>query len=304
MNNLSIIIVHYKGLKDTLECLFSLERLSLSDIDLQIFLIDNSGELNTSEDFKKLKLHIHYIKTPENLGFSEGNNLGIKESLKLNPKYIILLNNDTLVPPVFLMKFLESVSKNPDFGLASPRIYFAKGYEYHKDKYSKNDLGKVIWYAGGELDWNNIYAKHTGVDEVDKGQYKSPKQVDFATGCCMFINPKVIDKIGLFDKNYFVYYEDVDYSIRAKKAGFSLYYLPEPHIYHKNATSSGKPGSQLHVYYQTRNRYYLGSKFARYNIKLHLYKEALKNILLGPEIKRLAARDFFIQNMGKGSFSA
>jgi len=157
----------------------------------------------------------------------------------------------------------------------------------------------VIWYAGGIIDWDNILAKHRGIDEVDRGQYEETSETPFATGCCMLIRKEVVEKIGLLDEKYFLYFEDVDYSLRAKKAGFKIVYFPKAHLWHKNAASSGKPGSATHVYYQTRNRLYFGFKYASLSTKKSLFFDSLKMIMKN-NLHKKACLDYYLGRMGKG----
>ena len=122
--------------------------------------------------------------------------------------------------------------------------------------------------------------------------------MDFATGCCMYISRAAIESIGFFDEKYFLYYEDVDYSVRAKQAGFGVFYDPSVHIWHKNAASSDKPGSLLHRYYQTRNRLYFGFKYAPSRTKKSLLMESVR-MLLGGGVERKAVLDYYVRRMGK-----
>lgn len=294
MNSTFIIIVHYGRISDTFECLKSIYSDKTAPPAL---LIDNSlnpALTDTIRIFKKVKL----LSPVKNLGFAGANNFGIKKALDLGAGYVILLNNDTLVPNDFFRKIIEFASKTHDAGLISPKIYFANGYEYQKGKYRDEDLGKVIWYAGGIIDWENIYASHRGVDEVDRGQYEQIVETDFATGCAVLIKKEVIDKIGFMDENYFLYYEDADYSQCAKKKNWSVIYYPHAFVWHKNALSSQGSGSPLHQYYQTRNRLYFGFKFAKFRTKFSLIKESISHFGFG-EIKRKAVLDFYLHRMGK-----
>ncbi len=97
------------------------------------------------------------------------------------------------------------------------KIYFEKGYEFFKDKYKDDQRGKVIWYAGGKIDWNNVYGVARGVDEVDKGQFERVEDTDFATGTCMLLSRKALREVGMFNERYFMYYEDTELSVRMKK---------------------------------------------------------------------------------------
>ena len=228
-----------------------------------------------------------------------GINLGLRQALKQGYEKIIMLNNDTFIHKDLLVK-LDKYSQDPSIGIVSPKIYFASGYEYHRERYQPEQRGKVIWYAGGIIDWSNIYASHRGVDEIDHGQFDQTDKTDYATGCCLLIKKSVIDKIGLFDEKYFLYFEDVDYSQRAKKAGFKVMFCPQAIIWHKNAASSGKPGSPVHIYYLTRNRLYFALKYASLRTKIALIRESFNHIIKG-KIERRAVIDFLLRRMGKGS---
>ena len=194
------------------------------------------------------------------------------------------------------------MEKDRGIGILGPKIYFAPGFEFHKDRCKKEEQGKVIWYAGGKIDWKNVYCSHRGVDEVDQGQYGRQEETDFVSGCCMMIRKEVFEKIGLLDKKYFLYLEDVDFCIRAKRAGFRVVYTPKVHLWHKNAASSEKPGSKIHQYYQTRNRLYFGFRYAPLRSKLALFRESIKFILKN-NIKRKACFDFYSGRFGYGEFN-
>lgn len=302
MSKTAVVIVHYRNENDTWKCLNSMAKNN-NNLSTEIILVVNPFK-NSEQDFiKKIKkdfTSIRIIENKENVGFTRANNLGIKEALNIDCNYIILLNNDTVVSSDLINKLAIFASNSEGIGLVSPKIYFAKGFEYHRDRYQESDKGKVLWYAGGLLDWHNIYGTHRGVDEVDHGQYDKVSGTDFATGCCMLINSVVVEKIGFLDENYFMYYEDIDYSVRVKKAGMKVVYCPEVFLWHKNASSSGRPGSPLHIYYQTRNRLYFGFKYASLNTKKALLLDSLRLLLKRPD-SRGAVKDFYLGRMGGGN---
>ena len=300
MDKTAVIVLHYKGEKDTRECLKSLFQKKVSRNRLNIIVVINSGSENFLRQLKEEFPDIVPIESKKNTGFAKGNNLGINKALTLDCENIILLNNDTIVGNSFIDEFVSFAEKDSPLGLLSPKIYFARGYEYHSNRYKEIEKGKVIWYAGGVIDWQNIYAFHRGVDEVDRGQFDQVEETDFATGCCMLIKKSVIKKIGLLDEKYFLYFEDVDYSIRARQNGFQVVYYPKVNIWHKNAASSDKPGSGLHIYYQTRNRFYFGFKYAVPRTKRALTIESIKMLFRGNMYQK-AVIDFYLRKMGKGS---
>lgn len=296
---ISVIILNYNGKKDTLECLESLTKYQISNIKYQIVVVDNGSTDDDVVVIRKKFPKVKIIENKENLGFAEGNNVGIRYTLEDDYDYILLLNNDTLVEKNLLAQLIKVIKSNKKIGLVSPKIYFAPGYEFHKDRYKKNEKGKVIWYAGGIIDWDNILVSHLGVDEVDKRQHGRVEETDFATGCCMLVRKEVFEKIDLFDKKYFLYWEDVDLCLRAKKAGFKIFYVPQAILWHKNASASGGAGGNLSVYYQTRNRMLFALKFAPLKSKIHVLKQGLKYLFSGNFWQKKAVKDFFLLHFGK-----
>lgn len=286
MNKIAVIILNYNGLKNTIDCINSVKQLKKTNFLLEIVVIDNNSHDGPIKELKIIK-DITFIDSNKNLGYSGGNNLGIKFALKKGFQYFLILNNDTIVDENLIVNLLKN-SASAD--IIAPKIYFTPGNEFHKEKYKKSDLGKVIWYAGGKIDWNNIIGCHIGVDEVDIGQFATSKSIDFATGACMFIKKEVFDKIGYFDEKYFLYLEDMDFCVRAKKAGFKIMFDPSAILWHKNAQSAGGSGSNLQDYYITRNRLLFAFKFAKLKTKFAVFKQTLLQIK--NKTKRQAFFDF------------
>ncbi len=299
MKKVFVVIVNFNGQKDTIECLESLMKVK----DLNTVIVDNDPQnpIKLEEDkYKDINLKVIYNK--ENVGFTGGNNVGIKYSLDQGADYVIVLNNDTYVDPDFAKELLRSAEENPTAGIIAPKIYFAKGYEFHKDRYKIEDLGKVIWYAGGKVDWDNAYGVHEGVDEVDNGQFGNTGETEFATGCCLLMTKEALGKVGLFDDKYFLYYEDVDLSVRVKKQGYKVHFNPKSIVWHKNAGSAGGSGSSLQDYYMTRNRLLFGTKYAPLRTRIALFRQGIKSIGTGRPWEKKGAMDFFTMKFGKGSY--
>jgi GT2 family glycosyltransferase len=294
-----ISLIDFNGAKDTRLCLDSLDKAKVKDFELSVVVIDNASKevFKTDKQYENFKLNI--IRSDTNLGFAGGQNLGIKWGLEKGIDYFVILNNDVFLDANFLSELLKTFTKE-NCGLVSPKIYFAKGHEYHLDKYKEQDLGKVIWYAGGKMDWENVLASHKGVDEVDKGQFDVLEKTDFASGCCVMIKREVFEKIGLFDEKYFLYYEDNDLSQRARRSGMEIYYQPNAMLWHLNAGSTGGSGSSLQDYYITRNRLLFGFKYASIKTKFALIKESLRFIISGRSAQRKGAIDFYLGRFGKG----
>jgi GT2 family glycosyltransferase len=301
-NHISIIIVNYNTPQETKDCLRSLDDLEVWGFDYQIIVVDNGSKepLKLSTNFLRHHSHIELITSASNLGFTGGNNLGIKHAANhYDSDYFLLLNSDTVVTKDFLKEMYLMAKNDPKIGLMSPKIYFYKGYEYHAASYSPEQLGKVIWYAGGKVDWLNLISFHLGVDEVDRGHFDEPHQTDFATGCCMLISREVVERIGTLDNRFFLYSEDVDYSLRVKRAGLKVYYCPNASIYHKIASSTGGVGSQLQQYYQTRNRLLLSLKHGWKRRRLTAIHLALRLLTKGSASERKAVLDLLKSKLGK-----
>jgi GT2 family glycosyltransferase len=304
MKKVFISIINYENLSDTKQCLQSIDGLQTEGLELQVVLIDNASKEQFDLDEKFLKkFPMEIIRNSKNLGFSGGHNAGIKYALSKNADYVLILNNDTYLDKNIIAELVKEAEEDSRTGIVSPKIYFAKGHEFHKDRYKNEDLGKVIWYAGGKMDWANVIGKHVGVDEVDKGQFENTGKTDFASGCCMLIKKEVFEKIGFFDEKYFLYYEDNDFSQRSKTAGFNLIYDSKAMLWHINAGSAGGSGSGLQDYYITRNRLLFGMKYAPFKAKFALVRESVKLTFFGRKWQRKGVVDYYFKRFGKGSYS-
>lgn len=299
MKHVVISILNFNGEKNTLDCLESLGAINEKGFILTILVIDNGSSLPLIE-IQNTKIKI--IKNKTNIGFSGGHNMAIRYAFETKADYILILNNDTYVDKNFLGELLRIAEKDDEIGILCPKIYFAPGFEFHKEKYAEKDRGSVLWYAGGKMDWNNVVGHHLGVDEVDNGQFDKMGETAYATGCCAMLKRSVLEKVGLFDEKYFLYYEDNDLSMRVKKEGFKIIYVPKSVIFHKNAGSAGGSGSKLQDYYITRNRLLFGMRYAPIRAKFALFRESLKILLTGRYWQRMGIIDFYIRRLGKGSF--
>lgn len=214
----------------------------------------------------------------ENKGYAHGINTGLKKAIHDGCTLFSVMNCDTILKNNFVKEVLGSLHEHPSSIIAG-KIYYAPGYEYHKSRYGEKDKGKVIWYAGGHVDQNHALTPHRGVDEVDKGQFDVFMLTAFVNGCLMSLDKKVIDRIGMWDESYFLYYEDADYCERAKMKDIPLIYNPNIVIWHKNAQSTGGSGSSLHLKYQRSSRLKFGLKYMPLRTKFHLVKNCVFDFL-------------------------
>lgn len=276
---IATVILIYGKSPNLEECLASLKSAKHPGIDNKIIVVDNSKD---------------------NTGYSGGNNRGIYQALAGGAEAVLILNDDTKIDKSFISEMVKALS-DKEAGLIAPKIYFYPGFEFHKDRYKPKELGKVIWYAGGMIDWDNCLGVHRGVDEIDAGQYQRKEETGFATGCAVLIKREVFEKIGLYNEEYFLYLEDLDFSVRASRAGFKIIYQPAAVVWHKNAQSGGF-GSGIHDYFFTRNRLLFGLKYASVKTKFALVRESTRVFLRGNSWKRKGVIDFYLRKFGKGSW--
>lgn len=312
MPHLFVIILNWNLPEMTIDCLKSISQSVVKSFDLTILVVDNGSTDNSVKDIQKaierldkrdLNWSYTIIENDDNLGFVGGNNIGIEYALQNFADYILLLNNDTLVDKHLFSTLVKKMENDMKVGAMSPKIYFAKGFEYHKDRYKDQELGRIIWYAGGQMDWSNIYGSNYGVDEVDHGQFDKEKKTDFATGCCMIVRAEAINEVGLFDERYYLYLEDSDLSMRLQKASWNVVYYPKGFLWHKVSQSSGI-GSNLNDYFITRNRLLFGMKYAHFRTKIALIRESVTFLLSGREWQKVGVKDFYLRKFGKGSWNS
>ncbi|MBI2617030.1 glycosyltransferase family 2 protein [Candidatus Gottesmanbacteria bacterium] len=230
------IILHYKNIKDTSQCLTSIIQSVGKDDNFQIYLVNNSPEQREELDRiieKKKWKHIQILETGGNVGFAKGVNRGVKEALKTDAQKIALLNNDTIVPGNFLDLFFHTPSD-----IVGPVI------EFHSNRNMR------VYDVGGTIDWKTGRTKHKEVFEKSQIPQK-PYHTDFVSGCCMVIPRDVFRKVGLFDERFFFYFEDVDFCVRAKKMGFLVTVDPNIVVYHSLGGSIGR-WSDKAIYYNLR----------------------------------------------------
>lgn len=244
----SIIILNWNGLEDTIECLESLKKITYTNYE--VIVVDNGSKGNDAQVLReKFGDYIHLIENDRNYGFAGGANIGMRYAMdNSQPDYILLLNNDTVVDSVFLDKMVEVGEGDPTIGIAGAKIYF-----YDEPTRLQSVWGKVSLWTGEPVQTPLIIADRFQSKEIDIGQYDSIKVADWVTGCCFLIKRIVIESIGLFDEGYFCYWEETDYCFRARKAGYETIYVPQAKVWHKLGRAVNKV-SGLSRYYGVRNR--------------------------------------------------
>ncbi len=299
--SVAIILVNWNNEEDTIDCIKSVAKISYPNY--KVFTIDNGSEQKSIDALKPFCVgNVELIENGANLGFSGGNNVGMDRALAEGFDYILLLNNDTTVEPDFLDELIKVAESDEKIGAVGCKIYF----------YFEPDKGK-IWYGGGKFSWlgGGEHMQYEHVD-ADHPNDTKPREVGYITGCVFLIKSSLVKKIGKLYEGFFMYYEDVDWSMSVQKAGYKTMYSPDAKVYHKVTRSIKKIGSPKIHYYHMRNILLLSKrqapKFVYYCILLWAWYKYLKQnikIIILPskreESKMIqkGVKDFYAGKFGK-----
>ena len=205
---------------------------------MEVIVVDNASKQDEASIIQKQYPQVKVIRSEKNLGFAGGNNLGIKKS---KGKYLFLINNDTIFKEFNVDSLINRFESSPNIGIVCPKIRFTWG-------------AKPIQYTGyTPLSKITVRNQTIGYSEEDKGQYDAPHPTPYAHGAAMLIKREAIEKVGLMPEDYFLYYEELDWSMMFTRAGYEIWYDPTCTIYHKESQSTGQ-SSPLRTYFITRNR--------------------------------------------------
>jgi GT2 family glycosyltransferase len=232
-----VVVLNWHGRYDTLDCLRALRALDYPSFF--VILIDNGCEELSAEDLAGLAAESCYLRSPENLGFAGGSNLGMREALKRGADYVWFLNNDAL-PEAEALRELIAVAE----GEARPAIVGAKIL-------SAADPARLDSVAlSVDLRFGRILL--VGHDEIDRGQYDDLR-ASAVTGCAMLVSRAAAERLAGFDETFFAYLEDADFCLRALSLGFRVAIAPRSRVLHRRPAATGARQSTLSLYYATRN---------------------------------------------------
>lgn len=295
-----IVVLNWNGKKLTLNCLDSLRKTIGKREDVFLVLVDNNSSDDSVRVFRKLRFpfKFHLIVNKKNIGWSGGHNVGIKYALENGASAILLLANDAIVTKGVVDNLKLVLFSDVSIGIVSPKIYHLGTNEQ-----------PLIYNAGNILNKFTYRGKDLGNGEMDLGQYNSVFETDYVTGTAITVKREVFEKIGFFDDNFFLYYEDVDFCYRAKKIGYKCVFAQKAIIYHKGAATT-RVGSPLHTYYNSRNRLLFLEKHAPLYIQIKEYIflfPKIANFLIrrNKEWKKyfvLGVRDYFLRRFGERSY--
>lgn len=259
------IVLNYNG-RDTLKrCLQSL--YSTDYPQLEIVVVDNNSTDGSIEKVKNQFSRCHYLLLRKNVGFAAGNNHAIRWALEKGAKYVFLLNNDAYVNRDTIGRLVETAEKRKSPTLLSPLILKAPNE-------------KEYWFCGGKILWGRMRSVHVSC----KREQKKPYVTTYLTGCALFIPQQVCEKVGLLDERYFLYYEDVDYCLRAHRFGYRSMIVPHARAFHYENSESNP--HKLYwlvlsgvIFFQKNT-----PKHHRFQMSLYLFARKCKNkvqLLLG-----------------------
>lgn len=258
----AVIILNWNGLEDTLACLNSLGKLTFPPHE--IIIVDNGSSDGSIEELKITYPDVTYIENSENLGFTGGNNAGLRYAKSIDADYALLLNNDTEVDPAFLGLLVDVAESDEEIGIIGPSIFLF-------------DEPEVLWSAGGDIDWMRGRTYMVGINQTDTGQFgEDPREVDFVSGCALMIRMAVVEEVGLLDTRFFVYYEETEWCVRVARCGYKIMHVPLAKIWHKISIED-QIFSPIVTYYMIRNRL-LFLKLSHANMIAWIYSLVLDNL--------------------------
>ncbi|MFY0593259.1 glycosyltransferase family 2 protein [Roseivirga sp.] len=216
--SVAIVLLNWNSFNYTNDCLVSLDQINYDNVE--IVVVDNASSDDSLKELELTHPNVTYIKNGENLGFTGGNNVGIEYALEKDNEYVLLLNNDTLVDPDFLSELVDSIHQDPMVAAVQPKIY------YNHDR-------SLIWHAGGKYFPALTYSQSLGNNKEDSLEFNTEKHVDWITCCALLVKTEVIKEVGMLSDLFFYgCYDDVELSLRIRKAGYNLKYCPKSIIYH------------------------------------------------------------------------
>jgi GT2 family glycosyltransferase len=256
----AIIILNWNGKKDTLELLSSAANIDYPEVE--VIVVDNGSKDDSVAAIRRQHPYAKIVQNSRNLGFAEGNNVGIRYALDAGFDFIFILNNDTIVSSDIVQSFVDQMHKEPEVGILGAKIFL---YE-EKNKFD---------HLGGQWNLKKGCFDLIALRELDDGiAWEESQELDYVCGCAFFVRREVFEKIGLFEEKFFLIWEESDLCFRARRKGFKVQTCPKAKVWHKVSASfvGGKPHS---TYFWWRNRLLWIERNCSFNDSLRLYLRIL-----------------------------
>ncbi len=295
------VILNWNQAELTLGCL---ESLSKQDYERYVIIVVDNGSTDGSPVLiSQAHSEVILVEEDENKGYSFGNNVGIQCALEQHADYVCLLNNDTLIEPTMLTQMVRVAQSDPQIGMVGPTMYYA-------------DPSSMIWAGANKIDWRQACAIRNGLGKSGVPDAQTPVQADYIDTCAILVKREVIEKIGLMNPAYFINFDDLDWNVRARRAGYKIVYAPAACMWHKVSAAMGL-ASPATTYYMTRNSLLFFSRNApgiwRFWAPLRIMSRTLRTILAWSiktkyhtetyrrkrDANVLALRDFSLAKFGK-----
>jgi GT2 family glycosyltransferase len=258
------IVLAYNGIDLTLECLDTLRAQDYPN--LHLLVVDNASTDGTAAILRTQAPDVEVLISGENLGYAGGNNLGMRHALEHGADLLFLVNNDTRLEPHCVAALVDEIQKPPACGAVGPMVYTWDNWE-------------TISSAGGKVDWAAADAINVGAGETDQGQYPA-RRVDFVNGCGILVSKIAIERVGLIDERFFMYWEETDWCVRMHEAGLDVRFQPAARMQHK-APLTWEQQSPLTLYYMGRNRLFFFARHGRAMQRVGAVMGAAKGLLHG-----------------------
>lgn len=282
-----VVILNWRQAPLTIECVRVLKSVDWQNLD--ILVIDNGSDDNSAELLAKVLSPNELIMLPENRGFAAGSNAGLRQARESGYDYALLLNNDAFPTSDMLARMIAHIG--PDVALVSPKIF----YEVDPER---------IWFAGGDRHPITLDLINTGRDLPDSPQWSVSRDVDYLLGTCLLVNLAATENCPYFDEIYFLYFEDLDWSLRLKAQGLRLRLAADAHLYHRVAASSGGLNSPWRRYHMARSSVIFWRRYAYLGrpmiILLFRLASAVKSLLLLALTGRLTVARAYLNGLRDG----
>jgi GT2 family glycosyltransferase len=256
----AIVVLCWNGLRDTIVCMESLHRIGYDA--LTTIVVDNGSSDGTAAIVHESFPDVTVIRLEENLGFAEGNNVGLRAAFSMGADYALLLNNDTIADEQLVAALVEEAEQRPDAGALCPMIHYT-------------DPPDRIWYAGARFDARRVHnGRHTGYGDRDTGQYHATREIGRATGAAMLVPKRVVEDVGYLDGRLFLQVEDVEWSLRMRAAGYRILFVPAGKVWHRVSMATGGEHAPATAYYEMRNTLVVCDRHAPLPAAAKLRREA------------------------------